>query len=243
MNCPRLLPISVSIFAAVLPPNRLHAQLAPNEQTARVMRLERFVVPEFPPFLRQAGVLQGTVVAAISSDSRGRAHDVLVLESTDARFTEAALEAIREWRFDARRAEASMDPVPVVRFLFTTGAVSMVPLTVGVSSGPRRTVRAETPIELPNFSHLDHVPAVLHSPAPEFPVALRDHISSGSVVVKYFVDATGRVRLPTVVSATSPELGAAALAAIRQWRYDPPRIDGKPVIALERHSFQFSAAR
>ena len=235
--------VSMLSASVALVPAGVRAQLAPNDQSARIMRLDRFVVPEFPAFLRQAGILQGTVVAAIGSDGRGRPDDILVLESTDPRFTTAALEAIREWRFAPAATNPSDPPqsVPVVRFLFTTGAVSVVPLTVG-SSGSRRPVRAETPIELPNFSHLDQVPSALSQPAPEFPPALRQRVTAGTVVVKYFVDATGRVRLPTVISASDAGLAQAALAAVRQWRFEPPRIDGRPVIALERHSFQFNAA-
>ena len=219
------------------------AQLAPNEQTARVMRLERFVVPEFPPFLRQAGVLQGTVVAAISQDQRGRPGDVLVLESTDPRFTDAVLDAVREWRFQlpVKTAATTTDSVPVIRFLFSTGAVSVVPLTVAAGAGSRRAIRADTPVELPNFSHLDQTPAVLQQTSPEFPPALRGRVAQGTGVVKYFVDPTGHVRLPTVITASDPEFGEAALAAMKQWRYEPPRIDGKPVVVLERHSFQFNA--
>lgn len=222
----------------------LRAQLPPNEQSARLMQLERFVVPDFPPFLRQSGVLQGTVVAAIGYDSQGRAEDILVLESTDPRFTAATFDAIHEWRFkiDARAPVTGETAVPVVRFLFTSGAVSVVPLTTAARGAPRRAIRADTPIELPNFSHLDQIPAALHAPAPEFPPSLRGRVATGTVVVKYFVDATGRVRLPTVVSATAPELGVVALRALRQWRYEVPRVDGKPVIALERHSFTFSAS-
>jgi TonB family protein len=221
----------------------LRAQGSPNDQSARVMRLDRFILPEFPPFLRQAGVLQGTVVAAIGHDDAGRANDILILESTDPRFSDATLDAIREWRFKPRTTPAnSEDSAPVVRFLFSTGSVSVVPLTATARGATRRIVRADTPVELPNFSHLDQTPALVQQTTPEVPEALRARISEGTAVVKYFVDTNGRVRLPTVISASEPALGDAALAAIRQWRYEPPRIDGKPVIALERHSFHFSAS-
>ena len=229
-------------IAAVLP-GLVLAQLAPNEQSAHVMRLDRFVVPDFPAFLRQSGVLQGTVVVAVGHETGNRATDVLVLESTDPRFTDAALDAIREWKFAAPNvpSDQSEATVPIVRFLFTTGSVSVVPLTASTGrSSSSRAVRAETPIELPNFSHLDHVPKPLQNPPPEFPIALRGRVTNGTVVVKYFVDAEGRVRLPTIITATEPEFAAAALTAIRQWRFEPPRIDGKSVVALERLSFQFA---
>jgi len=33
------------------------------------------------------------------------------------------------------------------------------------------------------------------------------------------------------VSATAPEFGYAAAQAVATWRYEPPLLDGKPVIA------------
>lgn len=242
----RRLPLRAGAWLAVLTAcgpgwREVHAQ-GRNDQTARVLQLTRFVLPEFPTFLRQAGVFQGTVAVAIGRDARGHADDVLVIESTDPRFSDAALEAIREWRFSTEKIPSVDDAIPIVRFLFSTGSVSVVPLNASASrGGPRRVVRADTPIELPNFSHLDRTPALLHQITPQFPPAVRERVAKGTVVVKYFVDATGRVRLPAVISATDPELGAAAVAAMRQWRYEPPLIDGRPVIALERHSFEFSA--
>jgi TonB family protein len=177
--------ISRIAFAVTLTlglPALASAQLAPNATTARAMKLERFVAPEFPPFLRQAGILQGTVVVAIGHDIRGKVNDTLVLESSDPRFTAATLDAIREWRFEAKPASTPMlaTTVPVVRFLFTTGSVSMVSLTASGRTGTRQSVRAETPIELPNFSHLDETPRALSSPAPEFPPALRSRNAQGA---------------------------------------------------------------
>ena len=220
----------------------LAAQFSPNDQSARAMQLDRFVLPEFPPFLRQAGVLQGTVVVAIGRRPGAAPDDILILESTDPRLSDAALDAIRDWKFKPHDLRSANDEAaPIVRFLFTTGSVSVVPLTTSQRSSARRPIRADTPVELPNFSHLDHTPALVHQVPPEFPPSLRHRVAHGTVVVKYFVDATGRVRLPTVISASEPAFGEAALTAMRQWRYDPPRIDGRPVIVLERHAFEFNA--
>ncbi len=217
--------------------------LPANAESARLMRLDKFVVPEFPEFLRRTGVLQGTVVAAIRHDGLGQADDVLVLESSDPRFTAAAIEAIQEWRFAAHpRSAAPVEQlVPIVRFLFTSSSVSVVSATVDAGRVSRTRVRADSPIELPNFSHLDTPPKVRAQPMPEFPAALKGQVGDGVALVKYFVDREGRARVPVVVSATAPEFATAALAAVKQWRFDPPRLDGKPVIALETHTFRFTA--
>lgn len=170
---------------------------------------------------------------------------MLVLESTEERFTEAVLDAVRGWRFEPA-PKTPAPPVetlaPVVRFFFTSGNVAMVPVSPASPVGGRRRVRADTPVELPNFSHLDATPRALHRPNPEFPHALRGRVAGGTALVKYFVDAQGRVRVPVAISATEPEFAEAALAAVRQWRFEPPRIDGRPVVALEAEFFQFGPA-
>jgi TonB family protein len=222
----------------------LAAQVPPaNAESARIMRLDKFVTPEFPEFLRRTGVLTGTVVTAISHDGLGQADDILVLESTDSRFTAAALEAIRAWRFEAHpRSPAPVEQlVPVVRFLFTSTSVSVTSTSVDAGRPTHARVRANSPLEIPNFSHCDARPKAQSQPMPAFPEALKGKVSTGTALVKFFVDAAGRARVPVAITATDPELAHAAVTAVKQWRFDPPKIDGKPVIVLETHTFTFGS--
>jgi len=221
----------------------LTAQTHANENSARQMRLEMFVVPDFPGFLRQSGVREGTVVVAIAHDATGKASDILVLESTEPRFTEAALDAIRQWRFESpMKPPVSRDAaVPVVRFLFTSGSVAIVPLALGAYEKSRLPVRAGSPIELPNFGHCDTEPKALAQPLPKFPAELKGRVARGMALVKFFVDETGRARVPVAIHATEPEFGGAAVAAVAQWRFAPPRIDAKPVIVIETRTFHFGS--
>lgn len=227
----------------MLPCRPLIAQAQRNEDSVRQMRLVRFVVPDFPEFLRRTGVLEGTVVAAIAHDATGVASDILVLESTDPRFTEAALDAIRQWRFESpMKPPVSRDAiVPVVRFLFTSGNVAIVPLAVGAAEKSRLPVRAGSPVELPNFGHCDTQPKALNQPLPAFPAELKGRVASGLALVKYFVDETGRARVPVAIHASEPAFGGAAVAAVAQWRFEPPRIDGKPAIVIETCTFHFGS--
>ncbi|HYH45827.1 MAG TPA: energy transducer TonB, partial [Thermoanaerobaculia bacterium] len=50
--------------------------------------------------------------------------------------------------------------------------------------------------------------------------------------VELVVDAEGRVRAPAVVDTTSTALSYRVLEAVRGWRYEPARRDGKPVATL-----------
>ncbi len=81
----------------------------------------------------------------------------------------------------------------------------------------------------------DAVPARLQG---ELPAAIPGQ-AGGSVVLEFFIDADGRVRLPVVLSAPGNAYAHAALAAVRNWRFAGPRVDGKPASVRVRWSFAF----
>jgi protein TonB len=63
---------------------------------------------------------------------------------------------------------------------------------------------------------------------PKYPanaLAMRAH---GAVQIEATVDKQGNVVSPRVLSG-DPVLAAAALEAVRQWRYKPYYLDGEPV--------------
>ena len=80
-------------------------------------------------------------------------------------------------------------------------------------------------------------------PAPEFPKALRRKKIDGTATVSFTVDPRGRVGDPAVVSASQPEFGEAALAAIRQWRFLPGVKDGRPVESRAEMPFEFTSPK
>jgi TonB family protein len=63
---------------------------------------------------------------------------------------------------------------------------------------------------------------------PDYPEAARRAHIQGSVVLDTLVGANGRVQQITPLSG-NPDLAAAAIAAVRQWRYKPFTVDGKKV--------------
>jgi len=77
-------------------------------------------------------------------------------------------------------------------------------------------------------------------PAPEYPPAFYQRKIRGEAVVKFRVTRTGAVLDPAVLSATAPEFGEAALAAIRLWRFLPAVKDGQPVEGVAQMPFQFA---
>jgi TonB family protein len=72
-------------------------------------------------------------------------------------------------------------------------------------------------------------PRLINRIEPKYPEALRAEGKSGLVVLQTTIDRQGAVVNPVVVRHAEPELDAAAIEAVRQWRYEPATAEGKPV--------------
>ena len=77
-------------------------------------------------------------------------------------------------------------------------------------------------------SGADHPARVLSKVDPEYPYALRAQGHQGTVTLAVTVGVDGAAKDIRVVRS-DPELDAAAVAAVRQWRFTPARKDGQPV--------------
>jgi protein TonB len=65
---------------------------------------------------------------------------------------------------------------------------------------------------------------------PEFPKEAQAVDLSGIVIVELFLDETGTV-VDARLMRPIPMLEEAAMAAVKQWRFQPTIIDGRPVPA------------
>jgi hypothetical protein len=64
-----------------------------------------------------------------------------------------------------------------------------------------------------------------------------------SVMVSFFIDEEGRVRIPNVDSASSPLLIPNAIKAVHYWQFKPPVRKGKPVLVFAAYALSFIPAR
>lgn len=76
---------------------------------------------------------------------------------------------------------------------------------------------------------LDSPPKALTRKSPAYPAELRAAGIEGSVVVSFVIDATGRVQNAQAVKSTHHAFEAAAVAAIKEWQFDPGRKGGRQV--------------
>ncbi|MEZ5290965.1 MAG: TonB family protein [Vicinamibacterales bacterium] len=81
-------------------------------------------------------------------------------------------------------------------------------------------------------------PTKIQDAAPVYPTIARQARVQGLVIVEATIDTTGAV-VDARVLRSVPLLDAAALAAVRQWRYTPTRLNGQPVSVLMTVTVQF----
>jgi TonB family protein len=94
---------------------------------------------------------------------------------------------------------------------------------------------AATPLATCGEAELDTPLQAAKTVLPEFPLALKGKVREGTATVSFIVDGAGRVRVPVITDATLPEFGAAALAALRAWQFQPARRGGRLVqVAVDR---------
>ena len=101
------------------------------------------------------------------------------------------------------------------------------PGVIGVPEGVPDGLRLDGGVL--NAANLDRVPRALAQIPPRYPAEARMKGLSGEVVVEFNVDESGNVSSVRVVRSSSREFDAAALAAVRKWRFEPGRRHGRIV--------------
>lgn len=79
-----------------------------------------------------------------------------------------------------------------------------------------------------SLADLDQAPRVVHQPSPVLSPDVTKR-APGTAHVLFVVEADGRVAQPVVQNSTDPVFERPALAAVKQWRFEPGRRNGKPV--------------
>jgi TonB family protein len=72
-------------------------------------------------------------------------------------------------------------------------------------------------------------PTPISQVAPAYALDLRQADVEGEVVVSFTITASGNVVNPAIVSSTDRDLNHCTLAAVRQWKFTPAKVDGVAV--------------
>ncbi|MEI6167570.1 MAG: TonB family protein [bacterium] len=92
-----------------------------------------------------------------------------------------------------------------------------------------------------SMDDIDQKPRPIVQTPPVYPSELKGKKMGGSVQVVFIVTATGHVLNARVDRASHPAFGAPALAAVRQWKFEPAVKGGVRVKCLMRVPIRFEA--
>jgi TonB family protein len=207
--------------------------VAEETETKTVMLYEpkprAFYYPFYPLSLRMEGV-EGTVSLEFVIDREGNVIDPKIGNSTEPRFNEYALEAIRESKFFPGLVDDKPVNFPVefpITYTSEFGTGQMPPDSVFthlVSNFGTFYVKTPDGHEL---AELKVTPILRQEPF--FPEEMRESKTSGTVKLRFTVTEEGRVENPEVVESSHEEFEQSALMAIRFWQFLPRIKGGKPI--------------
>lgn len=112
--------------------------------------------------------------------------------------------------------------------------------TVSVSARRTGSAPAPTPAPLVRVGGTIRPPQRLHNVNPVFPESMRDAGRDGIVPLEAVIGVDGRVHALRVLSASvHPDFVAAAVEAVRQWRFTPTLLNGVAVDVVMTVSVRF----
>lgn len=212
---------------------------APTAEDFVPPKIQRQVHVQFPVRAQNQGITNGEVRLYVEVDLEGKPGDILAFAHSGADFAQAAMDAIRQWRFTpALLAGQPIGSINRINVHFEVNGVTTYTRMPEQSAeradaGERFAYRAYT------LPELDRVPKALSRPSPLFPREWIQQGKTGVVSVEYFIDEDGRTRFPRVVGNPDELLGASAVAAVKTWQFEPPLRQGQRVLALVGQEIQF----
>jgi TonB family protein len=211
-----------------------------SEGVMRATRTEK-VDAVYPPEAEQARI-QGQVVLSVRLNKSGEVASISLI-SGHPMLIPAAIDAVKRWKY--KPYLLNDDPVEVetmVRLNFT------LPL-----KGLQHGLVVDTPLdeEIPSTAPGIGVPQrirvsagveqglLISKVSPEYPPDAREQHIQGGVILKALIDKEGNIANLELVSG-HPMLAAAAIDAVKLWKYRPYLLNGNPVMVETQIQVNFT---
>lgn len=200
------------------------------------------VLPRFSAELRMRGVTHGKVRMLVRIDPEGRPAEWRVIAYTRKELADEAEKVMGEWRFaPGRLGDRPVEVQTELIFDFKVSDVVVNATVVDHLDNYFARLDLERYEYQPcSLKQIDRIPVPIRTVAPAYPAEVRAKGASGIVLVYFLIDEQGEVRMPAVMKSDFPELAESAIAAVRQWRFEPPARRGHPVAVSAVQAFQFA---
>lgn len=235
----------VTILCAILASfSGAHAATPELSSGRQQLGIIETVEPMYPGALLQAGVNRGHARIAINVKASSELSDWFILEYSHREFADAAVDAIRNWRFQPARLNG--EPIAVTTEVFFRFEGGRVLVSQNANESVGAFVSSMEPgryYKIAALKDLDRIPEPRRTKEPLYTESLLRRGIRGDVVVEFIIDEEGNVRLPTVVSTDHLELASLANEAVREWEFAPPVRRGKRTAVRVQQRFGFGHDR
>ncbi len=197
------------------------------------------IVVNYPILAQYEGT--GFAEVAFLVDLEGNPTDFVVLQATHPAFGKAIIEAVQKVRFSPARRNGTPESAYLIHrtnFFMERAVMEMMP---GEKVERDHSQRRSQSTRISSMSELDSPPKVIEKVVPVYPEELLEQSLTGGVLIEFYLGPDGKVRIPRVISTSHKSFSKAALAAIREWKYEPPLNKGHPVCVLTRQQINFGS--
>ena len=218
------------------------AQFGPEIPEWQSVKIIQTIDPVFPFLLTQQGLTRGEARVAVNTDAKGRLVEWLVVGYTRVEFANEAVDVIKKWNFvPARMRGEAVGTTIEIFFYFEARGVVVSTITIDELERATLFEIGRCAYQPCSLRELDRIPTPLTTVAPVYPAELARKGVHGRVAVDFYIDETGVVRMPAVSPRDNSELTVLSLEALRQWRFEPPTRNGKPVLVKASQVFSFGS--
>jgi hypothetical protein len=211
------------------------------------LRFLQSAPPLYPSGLIAAGIREGEAIVAIQVDRTGGLVDCLAVAYSDPKFAERAVGAVRHWTFEpARLRGVAVGTTENIRFTYRVCGTAVVDLNMNVEAHAEvlknRFDPSSNAFSACTRAELDRTPTPTFIVKPIYAPDSAQSPSPRHVTVEFYIDKEGRVRMPAVsreMNDANGNLAAAAVVAVSQWKFEPPRSRNMPTLIFARQDFNF----
>lgn len=216
----------------------------PDIQLARLSPREPPLRLNFPGSAYTAGISSGKAIVGVMLDESGKPTDYLLLAYTQDYFGRDLLRQARELAYDPLIIRGLAVPSRYqLGYRFVPDLAVILNGNQAVSAW--RIESSDAPFIYRPYqeSELDQTLELVQLAQPRLPKNFpANDPSQIQVMVSFYVDETGQVRLPNIDDTPSGELVRRAIKAALQWKFRPPTVKGKPVLAYAAREINFAAS-
>ncbi len=199
------------------------------KETYREPELIRSVTPVYPFGFVKTKV-ETTVELVIEIDEKGNVSEANVLKAAHASFGNAALEAVRKWKY--KPAMRNGKAVRVRR-------VQPVYFSFDETNSSARTTNLSRNRKSKNSTGVMY-PEILSQGMPVYPFNLLADGLNGSATINFVVGEDGSVVTTEIFKQSRSEFGLAAASALLYWKFKPAKKGGLPIPFALQQEFSFN---